>query len=326
MSHVICHVVPDLLKSIKQETEIDFSNLKINVIAIIGIILSLGFSFFIHRAYQLSGDLTLNIIAALVLSVLFLVTVFLQSIFIKDIGRIGTILFLEASVMLIPFIFLLSGFLFIGLLLTFLFLFWGSYSSRNELQYSMKARIFRLSKFVLPKAITGLSIFVAASYLSTFQDQGLVVKEETFRRIVLPAEAIVKVVMPGISLEDSFVSTIEKTNPDIQELSKEQKEEIIKKQQERFSKLLQYNFESRDALINILYNSYILNAKKVSESRKVLVLFALGAGLFLLAKSVGTPISWLVASMAVVIYEILIALGFVVVVLETRSKEIVLLK
>lgn len=318
--------MPDLLKSIKQETEIDFANLKVNVIAIIGIILSFGFSFFIHRTYELSGDLTVNIIVALLFAALFLVMVFLQSIFIKDIGRIGTILFLEVSVMLIPFIFLLSGFLFTGLLLTFLFLFWGSYSSKNELQYSMKTRIFRLSRFVLPKAITGLSIFVAAGYMSVFQDQGLVISEQAFRRIALPADGIVQAVFPGLSLEDSFEEAVIKLNPESKTLSAKEKEALIKSKQDNISGILRYNFESRDSFISIFYDAYKFHARKLSESRKVVALSVLGAAIFLIIKSVGMPISWLVALVAVIIYEILVALGFAIVVLETRSKEIVLLK
>lgn len=322
----VCTTLPDLLRTTKQETEIDLSKIKITAMAVVGIILSLGFAFFLRQLYQDPSGTTFNIIAVLVFATLFLVVVFLQSLLIKDIGRIGTILFLQVVAMIIPFIFLLSSFVLVGLLITFLLLFWGSVSGKNELQYSMKVRIFRLSKFVLPKAITGLSIFVAASYISVFQGQGLVVSENTFRRVVLPSESIIKVIVPGLSLEDSFATAIEKLNPNIQKFSKELKDEFVNLNKENYAKKLQYSFESSDPLIDIFYNAYTVNVGKISGNKQVLILFVLGALIFLLVRSVGTPISWFVALVAAAVYEILIALGFAVVVLETRSKEIVLLK
>lgn len=319
-------ILPDLLKSTQPEAEVDISMLKINGVAMVGIVLAFVFSIFLRRLYWSSGDLTLNLVLALVLAALLLVVVFLQSVLIKDRGRIGAILFLETTVMLIPFIFSLSGFVLVGLTMTFLFLLWGSWSGRKELDQSIKVRLFRLSKFILPKAITGLSIFIAASYMSVFQEQGLVISRETFRRIISPAEAVTKTVMPAFSLEDTFESALLKSDPEIQKLPSAQKKEIIEKQKEKFGSLFRYNFESRDTIINILYDSYTVNAQRISAESKILILFVLGAVIFLLAKSIGTPISWLVALVAALVYEALIALGFAIVVLETRSKEIILLK
>ena len=318
--------MPNLLKSVQQETEVDLSTIKINAIATIGILFAVGFSLFLSRLYQGFGEWTTNLAATLAFATFFLVVIFLQVILIKDIGRIGTIVFLQTGALLIPFIFHLSGFILIGILLAYLLIFWGSYSGKNELQYSMKVRTFRFAKFILPKAITGLSLFVAASYMSVFHEQGIMVSAETFRRIVLPAESIIKIAMPGVSLEDTFTVTLEKSNPELTELSFEEREAAVEEQRGRIAKLLQYNFESRDTLIDILYNAYIVNMRELSANRRISILFVLGIVLFVLVRSIGAPLSWLVALIATAIYEILLAVGFAVVVLETKSKEIVLLK
>lgn len=316
----------DLLKSVKQESEIDLSSIKISALALVGGLFSLGFAFFLSRLYQNTDGLTLNIVFTLALGTLFLVVVFLQSILIKETGRVGAILFLQSAVMLIPFVFSLTVFILIGFLITYLLLFWGNVSGKKELQYSMKVRIFRLSKFVLPKAITGLSIFVAASYMGVFQDTGLLVSQDTFKRIVLPAEAVTKIIMPGFSLEDSFTTLIEKSHPEIKTFTKSEEAGVIKQQQAYFGQILQYKFEANDTIVDILYNAYAQNIGQVSSNSKIVILFGLGIILFLLIKSVGTPIAWFVALVAAAVYEILIALGFAVVVLETKSREIVLLK
>ena len=85
-------------------------------------------------------------------------------------------------------------------------------------------------------------------------------------------------------------------------------------------------WHKRDTLIDILYNAYIVNMRELSANRRISILFVLGIVLFVLVRSIGAPLSWLVALIATAIYEILLAVGFAVVVLETKSKEIVLLK
>lgn len=328
MSCVLCHTVPDLLKSIKQETEIDISAIKINAIALVGLLISFGFAFFVSRLCQSFGDPFTNTIFAFVLGVLFLAFVFLQAILVKEKARVAVVLFLQSGVMLIPFIYFLSVFTIVGFIITFLMFLWGSLSLKSELQLSMKVRSFRLSKIILPKAITGLSIFVVACYMSIFQNSGLLVTPETFKKIILPAEAIANIIMPdsNFSLEDSFSKAIAKLRPEILKLPKEQQAEAIKQQQDSFSKLLQTDIEANDILINIFYSSYSQNIGKVSPDSKLLVLLVVGVLLFLIVRSIGTPISWLVALVSAAIFEILIALGFATIVLETRSKEIVILK
>ncbi len=315
----------DLLKSVKQETEIDLSLIKINIIAFIGILFSVGFSFFLNRIFQLAGDTSLNVTFALILGTLFLVVVFLQAILIKDIKRVAMILFLQTLGLLAPFIFFINGFILVGFIITFLLLFWGSSSCKKELQYSMKIRVFRISKFVLPKAITGLSIFIVASYLGAFQSTELKISLDTFRRIVLPADAFVKIVIPGFTLEDNFSNMIILVNK-LGDRPKDEQNFIIQKQQEYYSDLVNYKFEINESIINILFNSYNQNVGKISDNSKILILFIIGAVLFLLVRSIGTPVSWFVALVASLIYEILLTFGFATVVLETRSREIILLK
>ncbi|MDP1689464.1 MAG: hypothetical protein Q8L47_05065 [bacterium] len=318
--------MPDLLKSIKQESEIDISAIKINSIAIAGILISLCFAFFVSRLSQNFGDLTTNMIFATIFGTLFLVIVFLQAILVKEKARVGVVLFLQSAVMLIPFIYFLTIFSIVGFIITFLLLYWGSVSGKNELMYSLKVRIFRISKFILPKAITGLSIFVVACYMSVFQNNGLLVSPDTFKRIILPAEAITKIVMSEFSLNDTFENAILKLRPEMAKFTKDQKTEAIKQQQDSFSKLLQTKFGTNDILINIFYNAYKENIGKVSPNSKILVLLMVGVLLFLIVRSIGTPIAWFVALVSAAIFEILIVLGFATIVLETRSKEIVILK
>lgn len=315
----------DLLKSVKEETEIDISLIKINAIALIGLILSLGFSIFLNRLFQASGSIGFNITFTLILGILFLVMIFLQSILVKDIKRVATILFLQALALLAPFIFVLNGFILVGFIITYLMLFWGSASCKKELQYSMKIRIFRVSKFILPKAITGLTIFVVASYLGAFQSTQLKISPETFKRLVLPVDSLVKIILPGFAIEDNFSNMVINLNK-LQDKPKSEQLGIVEQQQKYFSDLMHYKFEANESIINILYNAYSENIGSISDNSKILILFVIGLVLFLLIRSIGTPISWFVALISSIIYEILLTLGFATVVLETRSREIILLK
>ncbi len=311
--------MPDFLNSVKREAEVDMSALKINGMAVTGMILAFAFSFSLLKVF--AGGGTPFVITVIVAAALFLVMIFLQTLFVKDSGRLSILLFLETVAMFLPFIFQFSGFLIAGAVITYLFLLWGSMSGKSEMQQAMKIKIWRLSKFVLPKAVTAISIFIAAAYISFFQDQNLVVSKETFMKIIPTVDVVTSFVYPGISFNDSFESVLSTISGE-QKLTAEQVEESRLKLKE----LVKIDFEARDSLTNIIYDAYKNYAIMIPSGQKILILIVLGIALFFTVRTVGAPVYWLVALLTALIYEILLALGFAVVVLETRSKEIVLLK
>ncbi|MBI2035877.1 MAG: hypothetical protein HYT12_04355 [Candidatus Liptonbacteria bacterium] len=293
--------------------------MKINGLTIAGAILAFAFSYCLYSVF--GGGGAALAITALISAIMFLAIIFLQAIFIKDTGRMGIMLFLETVAMFLPFIFYVSSFILVGVAITYLMMLWGGVSGKSEMQQAMKIKIFRLGKFILPKAITAISIFVAASYISFFQDQNLVISRETFMKIVPTVDAVAKFVYPNLSLEDSFESALTEISGG-ENLNKEQ----IEASRDRFGRLIKLDFDAKESLVNIIYDAYKNYAMAIPSGQKILILVALGFALFITVRSVGAPIYWLVALITAFIYEILLALGFAAVVLETRSKEIVLLK
>ena len=140
----------DLLKTVQENTEVDYSFIKITILAVTGVLISLALSYFLSAFYVAYG--TQEFLLTLAAAGLYLVIFFLQTIFIKDIGRLLVIVFWQTLALLTFFIFSFDAYIAAGLLFAGLFFVWGAVSGQHELRASLKVKILRLSKFILPKA------------------------------------------------------------------------------------------------------------------------------------------------------------------------------
>lgn len=318
-----------------QATEVDYSAIKVNGLAAVGVAAAAAFSYYLNIVLvNFSAPAGIYFLTA---AAVFLILVFLESLFVKDFGRLSAIFFIEAAALAAPFYGHFSRFIFIGTVITLLFLIWGGWSGKTELQYSTKIRIFRIARSVLPKAVTALSVFIAAGYISVYQDNKVLISRSAFERIVISSEGIVRWYYGDFSFADTFQQAAQKIilrqnsgNLAYQTLTSAQKADLLKKTTEELRQRISVFFDvpvgNEQKLMDILYSGFTKFSLNISQSQKVAALFIFAAVIFLIVRSFGAPFYWLVALAAAAVFEILIALGFAVVLLETKSKEIIVLK
>ena len=319
-----------------KSAEVDYSSLKINSVGGLGVMAALGLSFFLETFFV--AFKSESFVYALSFAALFLTLIFLQAIFIKEFSRLAAFIFLETIALVVFFIPHLSGFLFAAAVLLFVFVLWGCLSGQRELRTNMKIRAFRTAHAVLPRCITALSIFIALVYVGSITQAEQVISREMFAKIVLPADPIVNYFFPGISVADTFETAAKKmaenqfkSDPLFALASPAQKAELLDRSVAELKKhvseqYLKTDFESNERIVDILYGAFFKSVKEVSTNNKTTVLLVIAGVLFLLLRSFGTPFYYLLSIVTVLVFEILRASGFAVVVLEARSQEILILK
>ncbi|MDP3956522.1 MAG: hypothetical protein Q8P97_00820 [bacterium] len=319
------------------ETGVDYSAIKVNSIAVFGVASALTLSY----AFRLfNGSVsTLNFVFFLSAAALFLIALFFKAVFIKQRDRVVFVLFLENLALFSFFIFDSLGFAVSGVVLNFLFCLIACYAGMRELEYSLKIKIWRVARVVLPKGITALSFFITLGYLALAQANAVLISEDAFNRIVLPGDSVVRYFFPQISLTDTFSDAAQKyvlgsldNSPAFLALSPNQKiaqtDFAVKDLKDLVTK--QYlggvEFKETDSLIHVLYQSFSAYLQNISGEQTILMLLMFGAILFLIIRSLGMIFYFVVALLAVLSYEILMASGFGSVVLETVSKETIVVR
>lgn len=323
-----------------QAIETDQSISKIIVLAALGIIFSFFFGYFLKLFIFESRTVFL---LASFSSLLFFLTIFLLgAFFVKSRTKTGQIILLESLAFLAAFYDQLSTNVAIGVLASFLILLWANYSGRLELENTLKIRFWRVGKKVLPKAIAALALFVGVAYVSiggVSGEKDFFISQSVFEKMLSPVinMKIVQNFLPGF---DSSLPTGEL----IKNLAKSQIEqnsqmkllpEAVKKQlinqtakelEKKFSDFLGVPINPKTKTSEALYQAMVNKFAALPENIKTAVPVGVAVLIFLTIISLSLPIRWLASILAYFAYEICLALGFSVIMLEGRSREIIILK
>ncbi len=322
---------------------IDRSAPKIVVMAVLGVAFSFGFSYFIDSFITNQNLQTLAISLGSLSG--FLIIFLFQSLFIKSIWHTNLIIFLESAGVLAGFYQRISSPL-VGSVagLLFLILIWANYNGWRELQNMMKVKFWRISKVVLPKAIGGIALFssiilVFPSVISNPIEGNyqLPFSKSLIEKIIVPASDIVKNFIPGfdlsLPLQELAVNVAAqqvKDAPEAQILPKAAQQQLINKTAQDFetkiAELIGGQIKPNSKITDIVYESLSNRFSQMPESAKNLVLAGVVFLIFLTIEGFAIPLRWLVSVLAFVIYEILLMSGFATVMLEGKSKEIIILK
>lgn len=319
------------------ETDVDYSPFKVNGVAVFGILSALLLSYSLKLF--LNSLSSISFVIFLATAALFLMALFLKVLFIKQIERVLLTIFLEGVALLSFFVGGALTFAVGGVFLAWVFCVAAYFAGRKEIAYGLKIHPFRISRVVLSRGITALSLFITFAYLSLAHTGGAIISEDIFKRIVLPNDAIVHYFYPQLSLTDTFADAARSLvmsnlgkNQSFVALPADQKTLAINsslKDLKSFVKkeyLNNADFGDNDKLIDIIYRSFIQFLSRVPEGEQGWITFGFGLVFFLVIRSLGMLFGLLISPLAVVLYEILIASGFGLVVLETTSKEIVIAK
>lgn len=323
------------MQVIGNEAEVDRSPAKIAVLAVCGIILAFGFSYFFSQLIALGG--TLNGVLALLFSFLFLVVYALQPILIKSTAKIYYIVFFESLAMVAMFYALPPVYLFASLAVNFIFLGLGSNSELMEVRDRLKVRISRITKHGLKSGLTAISAFVVIAYLGGIKTDGAILSRGAFEKLIAPAEPIISLVYPGISLSDPFekaARTIVEQQlaetPEASLLSQAQLSAFIGQSvaalRGELADFLGVTFSLRDTIFDILYSWMNASFGALSLSMQNLIWVAIGAIAFFSVRSTGLLLILPMQFFAFLLFHGLILAKVAERFSESRSREFVVLK
>lgn len=322
------------------ETEIDRSIIKITILATLGIALAFFFGYYL-KVFFVAGDWNQFWIASL-LALGFLIIFLLDVFFIKSLQWIAIVIFLESGALLAGFYDQFSKSLLAGALLAALILFLAHFSGHSEMKNLLKIKFWRVSKIVVPKALAAIALFVSIAYYANLQGNVLgredfFISRSSFEKIIAPSNPLIKKIVPEFDLSLSTGELINKLaqaqvegNPQAKILPEGAKKQLVAATtsdlEKKINDFLGTTLDTKAKVSDAIYGAMIKKVSGLSDESRGIFQIGLAALIFLTIIGFVLPIRWLVSSIAFLVYEILIALGFAFVSLEGRSKEIVLLK
>ncbi|HDH31235.1 MAG TPA: hypothetical protein ENH26_00470 [Candidatus Wolfebacteria bacterium] len=329
------------------EAEVDRSKIKIGILAGLGVISFFLFGFFLKLFILENASNSFIFLSAA--AVVFLIIFLLQILFIKTLWRVNFIIFLEVIGLTAGFYDKISFTLLITSLIVFLVLMWASYNGRREFHNMLKMRFFRISKIVFPKAIMGLALFASVIYYSLSglgayaEDpelvEGFFIPQSTFEKIISPAANIINKlnILPEFDFSASIGDLVKNMaqeqineSPQLQMLPEAVKEQMIvkaiKKIEIQISDFLGMPIKSEAKISATLYNVMVDKFSGLPKNIKSAILIGIAVIIFLTIEGIAWPIRWVIAVFAWLIYELLLAAGFANIVLEGKSRELIILK
>lgn len=298
--------------------------------------LALTFSYFFYNFLSESGE---KIWASLISLVLFSIFFLLSVVLTEDKKVIFSFVFAES--VLASIFFLIKADLKVSSVAFFfllIFLSWAVFSGKAEEDSYLKLRFFRTGKMVMVKFMTGISIFAALSYISVILSGSVnLISKGTFYSFLEPSVSFVDKFYPGFSFNKTLRENIglmvereiNKGGTTIYS-SPEEKSAIINgsiiQVEKNFSDFLGISLNTKEKTSDLAYSVISLKFSELIEKYGYVVYLFIAALIFLLLKGFGPFFYWPVLLISFFIYQILRALGFFAILLETRSKETIYMK
>ncbi len=315
-----------LLTSSADVVDVDRSLLKISLL-ILAVTLAAGLTgFFLEREQLLYGSLT---------GVIFFTLFIIQNLFIKGLDKLFFASLVESGAMSLPFYQNFSGYFVITVLILIALLFKAAFDSRRELEATIKIRFFRISRLSMNIAVPGVILF----FLIMFVIKGGLFTENGVKVLLQPLSPVVVKYIPDFSVEaetgellnDIVVSSLGEA--EIKDLNKlplwaqnQLIAESVRQFKERIEGFIGNKIDLQKSVSTNVYDALNSGYNNLTSSSRAVLITVVLLLLFSFIRSLVPFIHAPIALFSFVIYEILLASNFAVVQLESRSREVIILK
>jgi hypothetical protein len=338
------------ITSNKDAIESDRSIWKIVVLAAIGIIFSFSFGLF-SKFFILDSQWNFLLFAVLAGTV-FLAFFLLNIFFIKTFWIHALIILGESLALSVAFYDNFSFTILIGAVIGFLFLIQASSAGRAEIDNMLKIKFSQVGRKSLPKAITAIALFLGFAYLGifapldsfilgkgNFELKQFFISKSSLEAAISPLNKIdsLKNLMPGIDfslpvgeiIKNMAVSQVEQ-NPQLKSLPASLKKPLINQAVQASEKQL-VNFvgspvDMKAKIADVIYNWLLDRFTGLPDTFKAIISIGVAFLVFLTIIGFIWPVRLIATFFAYIFYEIFLATGFSVKMMEERSREIVILK
>ncbi len=330
-----------LINNESNEIETDKSISKISILAVIGIIFSFLFGYFL-KLFILEAEpnfLLFSFLAGIGFLAFFLLLVF----FIKTRWLNTVIIFLQVLAFSAPFYDSISKIFGLGVLISFLILLAANHIGRRELENMLNIKFWMIAKKTLPKAIVGLAVFIGIVYVGAaevkLQKKEVFISQTAFEKILWPISktGIIQRFIPGFDFSlkvEELIKNLTQSqiegNQALKILPQAARNELINQTAKEFEKEISGFIGSpvnpKAKVSEAIYEIAVNKIGKLPDSaRSVAPMIAAGL-IFLIIISLSFFIRLISAFLAFLVYEMFLAFGFGTIMMEGKSREIIMLK
>ncbi len=314
--------------------DVDVSILKVSTLAVLTVLSALFFGWELRAFFDGGGDWIMLAAA----SVAFLALFLLQAFFVKNLNRRIFVLFLESVAIFAFFYDFLSQALLAGIAAVFLLLIWANVGGVNDLKNTLKINFFRIGRATLPKASNALiAAACAVYYLYIGGAGGFFLSEKMLGEILAPASGAIAYIIPGFDVNSpidkiaaDFSLKSAESDPRFQSLPPEIRRRLTSEASgqllTQISDFLGVKISGGEKIDSLLYRAMESGFAGLSPENQTIVVWSVILLLALTLKGFAVVLVWGAEFAAFLAYEILLALGVFIVILESRSREIVILK
>lgn len=333
------------------EAEIDRNNIKIFILAALGI----GASMLSARIFMaFLSDIRTDYFAVWAVSVCVFVTfIMLQTMFVKSQTKLQVIMFLQGiapTAVLFKYLYpSVSLSLFMGIFASAVFYMIAAHRGWTILANSLSIKFSFIARNTIPKAMTGLLIFSALFSYAYYFEEGNFTEElgrSISDRILISSEPLVEMWFPGVSFSQNGKDFFEKIaaaqlekipfeeaakNPMLAAfgtMPEKEKQKLISEAATKVRYTMEKSFGAfpvhepvRESIFNIARDWVNRMNEKFGGVFPALLIAALSFS----AKGVFSLFHWCISLLAFLSYKFLVVTGFAYTNLESRSREFILL-
>lgn len=286
---------------------------------------------YVYRQY-LVGQASFQLLLWVIVG--FSVFTVLQTFLAKEMGRRFFILLLEIGALLAFFYDFDLKFLGAAAGIMLVFSLWGDILGRRELENSLQIRFFRTAKPILKKLTTALALLLIVLYLPQWHRSSVFVPEETFQGFFDWAANLTSNFYPNISFNSSFGALTEDLaaaklagDPLFRELQPSTRASVLKETADQvaasLSESLGIDILAEDSVSGVFYDFIVKLLEGWRDRFQDVFLFGWVAMVFFILRGFGIIFYWVVGFLAFIVYQILLASGFMRITGETRTHEII---
>lgn len=258
----------------------------------------------------------------------------LQVFFTKGLGRRFLILVLETAAILFSFYRYDLKFLGAAAGVMLLFRFWGEIRGHTELENGLEIKFFKVAKPALQKLTTALFATLVILYLPQLNQENVFLSKSNFQVFFDWAAGAAKNFYPEINFNSSFSKLAEdlarfelQGNSNFKSLPPPSQESLIQQTAIQVREGLEKNIGKKllpnEPVSEVLYE-FIVEMLARSKNQFPSWFLAIWAiAIFTTIRGFGFIFYWLVGITAFVLYQILLSFGFIHIIGESRTHEVI---
>ncbi len=287
------------------------------------------FGFFLHSQ---------NWILATVAGIVFLIVSILQAFFIKGMALSNWIVLGESILLMVPLVQHLSFLFILCWFLTFFFLWLANSIGKKELAGLLKISFFKVEQRVTSYALVAVSVFIAMAYLMSLGSGRSFISKDAYRTVLGTTEPVLqRFFQPDFSfsmtieklVEDRAVASVAGTSLEQEIKSPAVRQQLVNQTLAVFQSRAEsvgFTFKPKDTILDATYAFLNQKFKDLSAQNQFLFSAAVVLLIFFTVRSTALIFRFVIALPAYLLFELLLAIGFAEMALESRAREIILLK